>query len=293
MEIQTITLKSIKGRGCFRLSFPLRPELYERLERRLPGLPLLVVDQAGRLVFGHDYLPVLEKQRRIKAKVLRLDIDRLDGLCLNFNLKATLTGVNLFEKLHLVYLALPLTDLAQIRRRVDLDLPKAETWTERLQELHVKPIPDLLAGEHATLATAVKLFSFPPRDRRPLLKMLAAWKFTTSEQLRLLELLEEIMFRDKCSLHGVMRRAGIERLINSQMPQGRIIAALAALRYPTLTRKEKEWRAMLQKNQVPASVRISHSPNFEKSSVEVTMRVADVHAALALIRNLDKNDVPD
>jgi hypothetical protein len=71
LELQ---LSDISPDDVYAFSYPHFPERYEGLAEKFPGLPLLVVDQARRVVSGHDYRLLLWQRGETHVRALQADL---------------------------------------------------------------------------------------------------------------------------------------------------------------------------------------------------------------------------
>jgi hypothetical protein len=288
MGLQRILLETIATDDFFRLSFPLRPDLYAGIERRFPQWPLLAVDRENRIVCGHDYVSLLKRRRQMECRGLRIDLDEGNGLLLNFSVKQSLTGLNLFEQVMFVRKALPFFPAREIQRRAALSFAVEELLPKMLDALLSPPFGRLLASNRISLKSARRLLDLPEGDRAALLQVLAAAAFTENQQLRLIELAEETAFARREPALRVLSRAGIPRLVKQEMPQKRILESLFRLRYPHFSESEDRWLEKIGEFTRDGRVQVRRHPFGEKKDVEVVIRVGDGEKALKMLENIKK-----
>jgi hypothetical protein len=132
--------------------------------------------------------------------------------------------------------------------------------------------------ETICLKTGLKLCDFLPDDRETLLDLFAKIPFTTSHQLKILEMAEEIIFRDKCSMNETFEKLNIEQYIDTDMekPQRRIIDALFKYRNPIYTESEAKWEEEIKSLHLPDNMKVTHFPFFEKKQLELTINLQDL-----------------
>jgi len=288
MIILDLPVAGIVDDDSYSFTYPPRPERYEGLAEKFPGLPLLVVDMGPRLVCGHDYLQLLRRRCLERAPALQVDLAPAECLLLNYNLLETLFGLNLYEKLLFVGKISPLLPAAEIRRRAGLGFPLSDLLLERLPPLLSAPFRDCLAAGRLGLKTALKLAGQKEADRLAQLGIFQACRFSESEQWRLAHMLEEIAFRDKKPLAAVVAAGGLLPLLASEMPQARVLEAVQRLRYPAFSRREKEWQAWRRLQEAQGGVSLSHAPFFACEEVQVTWTARDRETAEKLLRQLKK-----
>jgi hypothetical protein len=287
-----IPLAGISSADFYRLSYPLRPDLYARMEDRFPGWPLLALDRENRVVYGHDYVSLLKKRREGACRALRLDIHEGEGLLLNFGIKKILTGLNFFEQLLFVRKILPFFPVADIQRRADLSFAVGELLPDKLEVLLRPPFRPVLIDDRVGLKSALRLLDLPGDDREALLEVLASAAFTENQQLRLIELAEETAFARKEPALRVLSRAGVHRLLKREMPQKQILASLFRLRYPIFSKDEKLWLEKIGKIAPGRGVQVRRYPFAEKTEMEVVVRVDNGQQAMHVLDILKKS-LPD
>jgi hypothetical protein len=253
---------------------------------RFPGLPLLVVDRKRRVVCGHDRLPLPRRRGARRFAALQVDLPAAECLLLNYNVLDRLFGLSLCEKLLFVKKISPLLPDAEIRRRAALGFTLDKELRLRLDVLLAEPFRSCLACGRLGLRTALKLAAQDERDREAQLRIFQACGFSESRQWQLVQLLEEIAFRDKRSVAAVLAASGVRRLLRGEMPQEKVLAALRRLRYPALTRGEEEWRAWSRAAGAGKGLALAHAPLFASAEVQVTLSVKNRAAAEKLLRRL-------
>jgi hypothetical protein len=169
MQNTDLKLADVRRDDAYDLSFPRRPERCAALEEKFPGLPLLIVDTARRLVWGHDYRRWLQGKCQKSAVIFMAEIAPAAALFLNFNLSNRLFGLNLYEKLLFVRKITGLCPRAEIQRRAELDFPLNDALLCHLAALMNVSFRPLLAGGQLGLKAALRLAEIAAPDRRALL----------------------------------------------------------------------------------------------------------------------------
>ena len=159
-------LEDISRDDVYDFSFPQYPQRYVAIEEKFPGLPLLIVDKAKRVVWGHDYLRLLLGRGQENAVILEADIAPAAALFLNFNLSNRLFGLNLYEKLLFVKKISSLCPRAEIQRRADLDFNLNDVLFQRLDALLSDPLRQVLAAGQLGLKAALRLADIAAPDRQ-------------------------------------------------------------------------------------------------------------------------------
>jgi len=283
----TLPLAEIDPDDIYSFTFPHLPERYAGLEEKFPGLPLLIVDAARRVVCGHDLLLLARQRGEACIRVLQVDLGPAEALLLNYNVLNRLFGLNLYEKLLFVKKISPWCPLEEIRRRAEPDFTLNEFLQQRLEILLAEPFRTSLASGRLGLKTALKAADLPERDRADMLGLLRACKFSESQQWLIVQLLEEIAFREKKTLGPLLAAAGLGLLLEKEMPQKMILDVLRELRYPQLTRAESEWNKW-QKKMKAGNVSLAHAPFFAREEVQVTVTLENRSQAEKLLAKLKK-----
>ena len=287
MNIKNVKLVDLKPADKFLLSFPLRPELYYELREKFAHLPLIIINQDNEIVFGIDYYRLLESRRIPETAVLQVNISEKDALILNFNLKEKLTGLNLYEKLAFVKKVIPLAEQSEIYQKTGLDITISTELLEKLDLLLSTAFRDALMNEHISLKSGLKLCVFQPEDCDVLLELFGRVSFSTSHQLKILEMTEEILFRDKCALEDIFEKLAIWQYLEMEKPQKKIIDELFKYRYPTYTEAEEKWQKEIKNLRLPDKIKVTHYPFFEKKQMELTIRIQDTEELKKLIEKLE------
>ncbi|MCX6583788.1 MAG: hypothetical protein NT166_26735 [Candidatus Aminicenantes bacterium] len=289
MDLRNIKLEEIRAVDKFLLSFPLKPGLYHELKEKLAGLPVIIINNANEIVFGVDYYHFLISHGAGYAGVLQMDIPDKGALFLNYNLKAKLTGLNLYEKLVVIKKLSqlePPVEAREIYRQIELDIHLDSELMEKLDILLSTTFRGCLVEESIGLKTALLICRLAPGDREVLLELFAGIPFSSSHQLKILEMVEEILFRDKCSLAEVFEKLQIGHRLEMEKPQKSIIDVLFMHRNPAYMEEETRWEEEMKRFDLPGNVKVTHYPFFEKKEVEVTIRLADVGAFKELLEKL-------
>jgi hypothetical protein len=286
MNIKNVKLTDLKPVDKFLLSFPLQPGLYHELREKFAHLPLIIVNKENEIVFGIDYYRLLESRMMLETAVLQLNISEKDALILNYNLKEKFTGLNLYEKLVFIKKVIPLADQAEIYRKTDLDITINTELLEKLELLLSTAFRDALMNEHTSLKSGLKLCDFPPGDSDVLLELFGRVPFSSSHQLKILEITGEVLFRDKCALEDIFEKLGIRQYMEMEKSQKKIIDELFKWRYPNYVEAEKKWQKEIKNLRLPDKMKVTHYPFFEKKQMELTIQLQDAEELKKLIEKL-------
>lgn len=255
----------------------------------MPGYPLIVVNSSDEIVFGWDLVEFYKTEGIKEADVLRLELTDKEALLLNFNLKDKFTGLNLYEKLVFIHKILPLADKEEIYAKTALDVNINPRLQKHLETLLSEAFRQVLMNESITLKAALGLCKFQQADRIMMLELFAQVPFSSSHQLKIIEMAEEILFRDKQPLRDIFESLNIAQYLEIEKPQKAIIDALFKHRNPAAAAGETQWREEIKALNLPNNMQVTHFPFFEKKQMELTVRLKDTDSLKRLIEKLNFN----
>ncbi len=283
----TLMLAEIDSDDRYSFTFPHLPERYADCEDKFPGLPLLVVDGERRVICGHDFLLLSRQQGRARVRALQIDLGPAEALLLNYNVLDRLFGLNLCEKLLFLKKILPLCPMENIRRGAELNFTLDDRLRKSLELLLAEPFRTCLAAGRLGLKAALKAADMPEKIRVQAIGLLRACRFSESQQWLVVQWLEEIAFREKKALGPLLAAAGLDLLLEKEMPQKKILDILRGLRYPGLAQGEREWDRW-QKRMATGSISFAHTPFFSDERVQITLTLENRLAAEKLLSKLKK-----
>jgi hypothetical protein len=286
MPGMVLKLKDISRDDAYDFAWPPQPQRLEGIEAKFPGLPLLVVDAARRIVWGHDYFRLLLARGQKDALVFAADFTPSEALLLNFNLSNRLFELNLCEKLLFIEKISRCCKQQEIRRRAELGFALNDALLERLAMLLDASMRPVLAAGRLSLKAALRLAEFPAADRKALLGLFGKIRFTESHQLQALQLLEETSFREKKSVARILTATVRAALLKQEMPQQKILEALSRRRFPAYTRQESEWRQWQKKASAPCRLILSHAPFFASEEIRIVLTAKDRLEAEEMLKKL-------
>ena len=180
-----------------------------------------------------------------------------------------------------------MAEQSEIYQKTGLDITISTELLEKLDLLLSTAFRDALMNEHISLKSGLKLCVFQPEDCDVLLELFGRVSFSTSHQLKILEMTEEILFRDKCALEDIFEKLGIRQYLEMEKPQKKIIDELFKYRYPTYTEAEEKWQKEIKNLRLPDKIKVTHYPFFEKKQMELTIRIQDTEELKKLIEKLE------
>ena len=282
MVVKQKRLNELKINEAYLLSYPPRPELCEELKKQFFDFPLIVINKKNEILSGIDFYHYFKEQKETgEIDVLQGDFTAKEALFLNFNLKNKFFGLNLYEKLIFVKRIVNLAGKPEIYAKTGLDINISRELLDKLEDVSGIEFKEILIKERITLKSAFMLCNFKKEDRGCLFDLFAAVYFSTSQQLKILEMTEEILFRDKVSAADMFEKLKIREYFEAEKPQKKIIDEIFKHRFPVYSEKECEWKKTIKNLHLPDNVKISHYPFFEKKQV-------DLHISLQEPAELEK-----
>lgn len=286
--IHLVPLSELKLEDTYNLSHPVRPDRFQRFASRFPGLPGIIVNQHDAVIFGTDAYHFYRSRKISRVRVMKINASPREGLFLNFNLKEKLLGLNLFETLVFLKRALPLSSLGEIRENTDLKIAVNAELIARLPLLTGPEFLPILTGDRLHLKSALRLCSWKREDRRPLIAFFNRFRFSRSHQLQIIDVTEELMFRDQLSASRVLAKLGPRTLDPARNPQTVILQRMESLRYPEVQKVREKWNREVKKLDLPPDIQINHPPFFEKKKIRLSMTLTDLKALESLLEKIKK-----
>jgi len=275
--IKTFSVSQLKPEEAYHLSYPLNPGFYGELASKLSPLPLIVVNKENQVLFGIDYFHYLKENEIDPVEAMQVDLNYKDALILGFNLKEKYIGFNLYEKLVFIKKVLPaIQDVGEVYRRTSLDIGINPELKKKIDMLLSEEFARLLIKESVVLKTALKLCDFVLQDREVLITLFRTVSFTSSHQQKILEMVEEVLFRDKCLLSSIFDKLMILEMVEADKTQKNIIDALFRYRYPVYMEAEEKWQEQIKSLRIPSNMRVTHYQFFEKQGIDLTVQVKDI-----------------
>ncbi len=265
----------------FELCAPAKSEALVRLHARLQPLSLLVCDERGRLIFGHEWLRTLPIQaRRSPLPVQSLTVDETEAWLLAYRLLDSFQLVGLFEQLKLWHQLSSSLSLDELRRLLALPFPMSAQVQAALPELFSSPLLANLERDEIVWQVLFRLLE-RDRDEWPAWsRLFALTRFSRSRQIALLEALEDIVFRERCPLDEIV--GSLSELSDQAGDRAeRIWTSVFARRYPQTANLEERWAKRLGELGLPDGFSLRHSPFFESERVDLNAQFADMEAFLA------------
>lgn len=285
MEIKKIELKDLRVDDLYILSFPIRPEIYDELKIRFSYLPFIIVNKENSVIYGIDSYCFFKSNDFKEITALQMDLSKKDALFLNYNLKERFYGINPFERFIFLKKILNYSEKEEILRRTNIDLNINKELLGKLNLIISDEFKDVLINNKITFKTLIRLCDFKKEDRKDIVALFNRVSFTYSYQIKILEMLEEILFKDKSSIKEIWEKLQIYKYLNLEKPQKKIVEEIFKFRYPVYTEKERKWQREIKKLKLGKNMNISHYPFFEKRGVELKIFFQNIDE----IKKMQKN----
>lgn len=144
----------------------------------------------------------------------------------------------------------------------------------------------------STLVSEIKFFS--NEDITAVLSLFCRFPFTRQTQRELLEWLPELVYRNKKTISELFESESVktvidDRKLNDPQKIKKIRDHYNELRFPTLVNTKKAWNTLASSlNPAPSNVTFIPSDAFEKSTLEVKIRITDVPEGLNIFKKLSE-----
>jgi len=271
MRIEKVRISSLIREDEFIISALPDPELHLTFINRFAGLPPIITDNEMTMVSGYDSYQFFLDNGNEYCDVLISPLDKKDALFLSYNSRAVLKPLSLYEKLRFLKNIIRYSEIQEIYQRTGIGIRVDDKLISLLPELTGDIFREMLSADLISLRTAVRLCSFEKDDREALLKLFAVVRFSHSNEQNILDMADEICFRDKCDLAEVFLRIDLDSLLRKKEPAEEVLTSISRLRYPAYTVYEKEWKEKIGKIKFPFRYTIQHSPFFEKKGIELRL----------------------
>ncbi len=288
MKIKKIRLSSLKANDTYSLSFPVRPEIFKSFALQFPGFPAIIMNPYRVIIFGIDAYHFLKSQGEKETMVFETGISLKDGLFLNYNLKEKLFGLNPFEKLCFLKKTIPISSLSEIHHRTRLDIPVTKELIDNLESLTGEDLKTLLIKDRVNLKSALRILNLTGSDRITVIQLFDRIPFSSSHQQALLDMLEEMIFRDKSTIKNILNRADINRFLKMEMPQKEILKTIFTMRFPAYSKTKKNWEKWVKTLKLSKQIQIKHADFFEKKQLQLTLFFNDQKDLENTIRKIKK-----
>ncbi len=153
-----------------------------------------------------------------------------------------------------------------------------------------RPWDDALARGALPLACAEVLVAFSAAERRAVEPLFSQLCWSRGNAVNVLTWIRETCLRDGLSASEAMAAMGADEILRADLSpkdaMARLTQAARRLRYPELTRMERDFEAEVAAMAVGASWRIAQPDQFESGNVELCARVSSRNELERAVRDL-------
>jgi len=264
--------------GRYDLCPAAKKESLVSLHHRLRPASLLICDSDFFVVFGHAWLR--ECRHDALVEVQCLELTELDAWLLSYHLLDSFELASLYEQLNVWRNIGHLLSIDDLRHRIALPFTLDEDVQIRLPDLFSGPLAGNLERDEIVWQVLFRILVRESSDWPAWSRLFSMARFSRSRQIALMDALEDIMFRDKCSLHEVLEE--LPEAMGTAVNAGELIwEKIYRLRYPKTVEMEASWRRQVNDLGLPPGFTVKHAPFFESQQVEMTARFADFSQLLS------------
>lgn len=178
----------------------------------------------------------------------------------------------------------PLIDLSNgqfdLKRYIEID-----SYKENLK--------DLLASGTITLETAGILNDLKSEDTETILNIFESFKPSASNQRVILETIDDIIKRDKCSIIELLDAIDLKSILdNKRMTSSqkcfKFMEKLKMRKFPIYCKAENRFKDLKKQLDLPSKVSIEHSPYFESPGIELKMKISNQRESKKILDKLSE-----
>ena len=284
----SVRLESLKFIEIYRIFYDQDVQRVQDFNRYFSHLPQIIVNHHNEIIFGSDlYIDMIGKEKGDDIiEILKIDIDEESALFLAFNLSNRYYEVNLFDRLNFVKKILKHTDVKNIyRKAVRLNIKLDRSLIQNIHLLTGSEFQHILTEQTIDLQIAQKICNFPDYDRKAVILLFLGNKYSRSNQLKIIEILEDLKFRERCTMERIFKQSGINDLVIDKDNSIEILNNLYKFRFPELTKREVLWKSELSKLPIPENCIVTHPENFEKKYLDIRFRMKDLSELKRFLKN--------
>lgn len=283
MGIENINTDRIKINDLFILSNPLTPDLFKMHEKKFPGIPPFVLNKKNELVSGLDCFSYIKEIRVKNLTVIKTDLNDNEALFLGFNQRSILKEFNMFEKISFIKKIIKYSAVNEIYDRTGINISIDHKLLKNLDLLLKNEFEELLIKNGITVKTALKLCEMKKEDREILIGLFSDIPMSSSRQKNLRDLIEDILFRDKCRVKDVLEKTSLKDGKKDDFNIDIFFRELFRIRYPQYSKYEDLWAVEVKNLSLPPGWKITHSDFFEKEDVELKISKKDLNEIKELL----------
>ncbi len=276
MNSDWISVDRISDDDGYRLAYPCLSDRCESLLAQFPYIPFVLVDEKERLVAGFEFMKYYRDCNEASVPCTRIESAKVNPILLAYHYKERFFGFNPYEQLVFIRKALATLKVSEIYQQCRIDISINDELRENLDLLITRPFREALIGGQLNLKSALLLCNWNQTDRSGLIDLFTSFPFTKSQQLNLIEMLEELIFRDKQSLRSIFADLKLALLHRENKPQKSIIDRVHAARFPAYTASKAAFDKRIRQLKLPPHMQLTHFPFFEKRKLELKIEIESI-----------------
>ena len=149
--------------------------------------------------------------------------------------------------------------------------------------------PILAALHKGDLAESVarELTVMPFSDRLALFEIIDSLNLSISNQKKITAACKELAARRQCSIIDILKEPAVAEILhhpeaNPPQKAANLMAWLTVQKFPRLSEAEEHFRQLAGRLNLPAGVRLSHAPSFEKDTLTLSITFKDQERLLTI-----------
>lgn len=283
MNKEKININKINFNEIFLLSFPIETSKCKRLYEKFPFIDFILLDKNYNLIYGYECLQFLKENNVDNVPISYADISEKEALIIAYNFKEKFFGFNTYEKLVFIQKALNFYTINELYNAVDIDISINQDIIKKLQRLLSDEFKENLINDKINIKSALQLCNWEIDDSKIINELFKKISFSKSHQLNLIEMLEELIFKEKNNAKTIFEKLNLTALYLNEKPQKQIIDRVFKRRYPKYQRESEKWETEIKKIKIPQNISVSHYPFFERQYIELKININNIEKLREII----------
>ncbi len=288
MNIGSIKINEIENDEGNFLSYPIDISKCKKLLTAFPFTNFVLIDKDNNIIFGFEFIEFFKKQMKEEIEVVRTDISNKEALISAYNYKEKFFGFNTYEKLVFIKKALFFFSIPELYERIDIDISINNELKNNLDIILNAEFKNSLILDKINLKSVLQVCKWKKNDSKIIIDFLSQIPFSKSQQLIIIEMFEELIFKEKTNAGSILKKLSLENLFEQEKPQKKIIEKIFSYRYPNYQKEAALWEQNIKKLKLPPNVKVTHFPFFEKKDIELKISVKkkeDIEKIVQFIKN--------
>jgi len=276
MQIEKISLDDIKNDEEYLLSFPFDISNCKTLIETFPFTIFVIINQDNIVVFGAEFIEYFKKCGKDEIDVIKINSESKESLMYAYNYKQKFFSFNTYEKLYFLQKILKYYTVADIYKLVNMEFSVNDELIKNLTLLLGEEFKEKFINETINLKSALQLCRWERDDRLSVLELFTKVSFSKSHQLNIIDMIEEIVFKEKNNAKIIFEKLGLSKLYDKEKPQRNILEKIFSYRYPLYDKEATLWNLKIKELKLPSNIKITHYPFFEKKDIEMKINIKDL-----------------